>query len=656
MPGCSDDGGFFPGMMTHNEGAVDYRVASLSPDSENPAAEMRSDAKPCMHGAPGGLCWLGSDLSEPYISGKQAKRPNAFLRVKVPEYVREAEDKLSAKKEEQRKAEEILSSAEFSAREAKGRLDASKAEADRIQKELTAATDSLTELQSKKSAKIVLPSPRPLSRKEWEEQSERINKIDGEVEKAAENEKLGAEPKDDDAYDQWIRGLDTAITEAKSTKDGLDNELTKANQTVLTRETDVTKYESDKAAAAAENERAKAVAKQAESDLVSARDRMTSTTSTERELVTSVRVTLKQAYLRKFRESGPVGEVAVLMTVKASRSGLGQQDPKAGRVVYYSEGVRKDAFMNFRDQPVYGPFRYDPSTDLQIRVSLLELDDSDNKIAGSMLKTLAGLGSIAYPPSSPVLGALDQIGEALLRLNGPDLEWDYLMRLSSRPPSTATQDANSEFEKQYDAWLRDGHYVLMRSDTTNVSDERRRIDSDVWNTLYLDPGTGVIYQWVKREDSAGDTDKKKDTQSSTSDAAKSGEVKSKQPAPSESSAAGGAKDSRAGEIPAEDSAIPKPLPILCPRCSHPITDEPKGKLVEYTGRSYLVFAVQTGFDSTELDLAQDAAELNQLIAAYSSGSDTLQSATESMAAAIQDSIKKLKDRKEQQQRNRNIGK
>jgi hypothetical protein len=329
--------------------------------------------------------------------------------------------------------------------------------------------------------------------------------------------------------------------------------------------------------------------------------------------------------LRKFRESGPVGEVAVLMTVKASRSGLGQQDPKAGRVVYYSEGVRKDAFMNFRDQPVYGPFRYDASTDLQIRVSLLELDDSDNKIAGSMLKTLAGLGSIAYPPSSPVLSALDQIGEALLRLNGPDLEWDYLMRLSSRPPSTMTQGANVEFEKQYDAWLRDGHYVLMRSDTTNEPDGRRRIDSDVWNTLFLDPGTGVIYQWVEDTQSVGDANKNVD-ESSKTDRAR-----------------------------AENSASTTPQPILCPRCSHPITDNPKGKLVEYTGRSYLVFSVQTGFDSTELDLAQDAAELNQLIAAYSSGSDTLQSATESMAAAIQDSIKKLKDRKEQQQRNRNSG-
>ena len=43
LAGCSNDGGFFPGTLSHNEGAVDYRVVPIvEPPRRSIAASKES--------------------------------------------------------------------------------------------------------------------------------------------------------------------------------------------------------------------------------------------------------------------------------------------------------------------------------------------------------------------------------------------------------------------------------------------------------------------------------------------------------------------------------------------------------------------------------------------------------------------------------------
>lgn len=213
------------------------------------------------------------------------------------------------------------------------------------------------------------------------------------------------------------------------------------------------------------------------------------------EPVETIRITLKQAFVRDFPEFGPVGELAVIVNVKETDAGLSTEDIKSGRVVYYTEGARKNSFLNMRDQSVYGPITY-KGGDIQIRVSMLELDSKDNNVAKSMLKVIASLGSMVYAPASPVLAALEKIGGSLINLNGDDLEWDYAMRLSRRLKAQKGATRSGVF----DAWVRDGYYVMIRSDPSvervsrfSKSHDRERFRQPPdWDRLAIDQRTGEL--------------------------------------------------------------------------------------------------------------------------------------------------------------------
>lgn len=213
------------------------------------------------------------------------------------------------------------------------------------------------------------------------------------------------------------------------------------------------------------------------------------------EPVETIRITLKQAYVRDFPEFGPVGELAVIVNVKETDAGLSTEDIKSGRVVYYTEGARKSSFLNMRDQTVYGPITY-KGGDIQIRVSMLELDSKDNSVAKSMLKVIASLGSMVYAPASPVLAALEKIGGSLINLNGDDLEWDYAMRMSRRLKAQKGLTRTDVF----DAWVRDGYYVMIRSDPSvervskfaGVHDRERFRQPPNWDRLAIDQRTGEL--------------------------------------------------------------------------------------------------------------------------------------------------------------------
>ncbi len=569
LSGCSDDGGFFPGTINHNEGAVDYRIAPL--DSSEYDELRKSD--PAISGIWSRLLPLGTDANSPYSRLGDAPALHSFWKIMPPESVRGALDKLNAATAAKVAAANEARSAEQEVSEANDRLKAAEQEVRSAQARFDSANEAIEKFRKQPAnAGFVPPATPPEEGTEERKRFDEYAFLNARLEEAR-----------------------VALDRAKSGSDSWTSALRAKSEKLQTAQNVL---DSQKAAeATARDGYDKAVASWRTPD-----SQATDASSTS-ERVESIRLTLKQAYLRNFHETGPVGEVAVLMTVKESRSNLGQKEPRSGRVVYYSEGVRKNAFMNFRDQPVYGPIRYG-GDDLQIRVSILELDDTDNKIAGSMLKSLATLGSIAYPPSSPVLSALDKIGESLLDLNGPDLEWDYLMRLSSRPPADPLGDTKWR-EGQVDAWLRDGYYVMLRSDTTSDSALRRRVSEPDWRSLYLDPFTGVLY--IKRDTTQGT------------------------PPTCACHAADIGRDSA-------PSASASEL------------------FEEYHDRSYLVFSVQSGFDSSQLDLAQEAAELNEIVNAYGGANPNLAEASKAMADAIAKSIKDLKDRKAAEQKMRDIKK
>lgn len=518
LGGCSPDGGFFPGGMSHNEGAIDYRVASLHGCDDDGFVSLGVGA--------GGE---RQPLAKPYVALGKTDSLRTISRTRVPESLQQAFEVSVARKTDLRAATEAL---------------------------------TLKRANNKSLQDSIAPASKAL-----EEADARVTRIEKEIAQLGNADYLKVNNIDPDKAPDMIKekqaGLDgakTAAADAKARLKVLNESFEKATKEAG--DLDIARNKAAEDAKAAEDNYSTINANYIKG---------VNAGTIERETFQTVRVTLKQAYLREFNEGGPVGEVAILMTVKESRTGLGQQEPRAGRVVYYSEGARMNAFMNFRDQPVYGPISYN-GDDLQIRVSIIELDESDNAVSGAVLKTLATIGSVAYPPSSPVLAALDQIGSSLLTLNGPDLEWDYLMRLSARPITQAGTTSN--WDCSYDAWIRDGYYVLMRSDCTD-GDRRARIDQSTWDSLELDIESGVIYKRL--------ADK--------SDGAKN------------------------------------------------VVREP------YTDRSYLVFALQTGLDSSHLDLAQEAADLSAVVSAYGSGAQSLGNASETLAKELANSLEKIKQSK-----------
>lgn len=80
--GCSGDGDFFPGMLNHNEGAVDYRVAPIA---------VRDESSNKSHSR------LDLDDNMPYIQLGTADNIGAFSRTKTPAPLLRAEDEVNRK-------------------------------------------------------------------------------------------------------------------------------------------------------------------------------------------------------------------------------------------------------------------------------------------------------------------------------------------------------------------------------------------------------------------------------------------------------------------------------------------------------------------------------------------------------------------------------
>ncbi len=177
-----------------------------------------------------------------------------------------------------------------------------------------------------------------------------------------------------------------------------------------------------------------------------------------------------------FRQWGKLeGEIAIV----ANAFELGPDkdfnfaDQKEGRVVFYSDNVHKGQLLNFDNMQVYGPIDY-KGAPFGFRISIFELD-IESKQAKAMLGLIAKAGATAYPPLSPVLPILNDIGDSFLSGEATDTEFRYSMVL----------DPKSGVDSLNHLSLETGNYVFIRMEDRNKSVP--------WDELFLDENKGEVF-------------------------------------------------------------------------------------------------------------------------------------------------------------------
>ncbi len=206
----------------------------------------------------------------------------------------------------------------------------------------------------------------------------------------------------------------------------------------------------------------------------------------------SLSVHLRTAYIRDFAEiANPLrvftrmglnanGEIAIVANAFEMNTGkeLDFADNKSGRLVFYSDDVLKGQFLNFNNMPIYGPIKYNGAP-FAFRVTIFELD-VESEQAKALLKGLAEVGSIAYPPASPVLSLLNGLGQTLANSDQDDTEFRYTMVL----------DPKGGLEQLNHFILEAGNYVIVRSEI--------RENKIPWDKLSLNENEGKVY-WNEKE-------------------------------------------------------------------------------------------------------------------------------------------------------------
>ena len=123
-----------------------------------------------------------------------------------------------------------------------------------------------------------------------------------------------------------------------------------------------------------------------------------------------------------------------------------------GRVVYCNEDIRETGqLLNSINIPVYGLITYKKGL-LEFRLALIELDEKEDKGAQEFVSSLAPIGGTIYPPSAPVLGVLNKLGETFIRTNRDDVEFAF----------QATFDPPSKKSRVYRMPLQEGYYAILR--------------------------------------------------------------------------------------------------------------------------------------------------------------------------------------------------
>ena len=206
----------------------------------------------------------------------------------------------------------------------------------------------------------------------------------------------------------------------------------------------------------------------------------------------SVSVTLRTAFIKHFFELGfnqdflsnPLemfksdGEIAIVANAFEVETGkeLDFANTQSGRLVFFSDDVKRGQPLNLNSLPIYGPKTFSGQP-FAFRVTIFELD-SGTEQAKSLLGSLANAGSAAYAPASPVLTLLNGIGQSLFTGEQNDTEFRYTMQFH---PKHGHPDMNSfVFEV--------GNYVFLR-----LQDRRANVP---WEHLVLNENEGVLY-WKK---------------------------------------------------------------------------------------------------------------------------------------------------------------
>jgi hypothetical protein len=200
----------------------------------------------------------------------------------------------------------------------------------------------------------------------------------------------------------------------------------------------------------------------------------------------TISVTLQQAFIKNFTEifgrnplsprDNTQGEIAIVAKVfELSRDTDLDFRQIGGRLVYYSNDVRRDQFVNAWNLPIYGPKTYSGAP-LVLSFHILELDSSKTQIQG-LLATLANAGRGPLAQASPVLNLMEQLGNAILSQTEAtdDVEFTYYMALN---PITSIQGNVTR------APLEAGTYVLIRED-----DRQNRTP---WDQICYNQNTGRL--------------------------------------------------------------------------------------------------------------------------------------------------------------------
>jgi hypothetical protein len=196
-------------------------------------------------------------------------------------------------------------------------------------------------------------------------------------------------------------------------------------------------------------------------------------------------ITLKTAYIKDFTEylNNPLrpidsanGEIAIVANVfeddGATALDFGPAGMQAARVVFFSDDVDKGQFLNFHALPLYGPATY---TGFPVVIDLyaVELDRPGPQLR-QMLENLAKIGSVAYPPGTPIAGALAQLAGTLISDDQDDKAYHF----------TLVQRPLGGVESIPYAVLEAGHLVFVRG--------RQRAVGIDWSEINLNQKAGVL--------------------------------------------------------------------------------------------------------------------------------------------------------------------
>ena len=199
-------------------------------------------------------------------------------------------------------------------------------------------------------------------------------------------------------------------------------------------------------------------------------------------------VHLKTVFIKEFyeaidadrfkRSAGKNGEIAILVNADEAGSksvNIDFVNNNDEKVIYYSDDVEENQFLNFYNLPIYGPSKYNGNPFL-LKLTILELDivrDSTKKA----VKHVANLSSKSYPQAAPVMQLLNKMGQLLLKGDKNDVGFEYVMVLDHKK---GLDNNMSHFA------LESGNYIFIREEDRN--------NETKWNEIFFDSKTSRLYK------------------------------------------------------------------------------------------------------------------------------------------------------------------